>query len=143
MVQLNTGRNTPERLGGDRVGKLGANQTIHAGSILMRNAAGLLLRGAAAVGSFGVGRAEVSVVSTTSGVTDQAYRPGVFRFANSAAGDAITSADIGAACYIVDDQTVAKTNGANTRSAAGAVEDVDAEGVWVRFDEVLTRALLS
>lgn len=143
MVQLNSGRNTPARLGGDMVGKLSANQTIHAGAILMRNAQGLLLRGTAAVGSFGVGRAEASVASTASGVTDQPYRPGVFRFANSTAADAITSADIGTACYIVDDQTVAKTNGANTRSPAGAVEDVDAEGVWVRFDEVLTRALLS
>lgn len=143
MVQLNTGRNTPERLGGDRVAKLAANQTVHAGAILMRNAAGLLLRGALAVGSVGVGRAEASQVSTASGVIDQSYRPGTFRYVNSAAADAITIADIGTACYIVDDQTVARTSATNTRSPAGIVEDVDAQGVWVRFDETMTRALLS
>jgi len=76
-------------------------------------------------------------------VTNIEFREGVFRYANSAAADLIATADIGAVCYIVDDQTVAKTNGTNTRSPAGAVVDVDAIGVWVRFDEVLTRALLS
>ena len=35
--------------------------------------------------------------------------------------------------YLVDNQTVAKTNGTNTRSAAGVVRGVDAEGVWVQF----------
>lgn len=143
MVALATNRNTPERLGTDRSGKLGANQSIFAGSILMRNASGLLIKGATATGSTGVGRAEVQVASTTSGVTDCPYRPGVFRFANSASTDAIATADIGAVCYIVDDQTVAKTSGSATRSAAGIIEDVDAQGVWVRFDEALTRALLS
>ena len=41
--------------------------------------------------------------------------------------------DIGSDCYIVDDQTVAKTSGTNTRSVAGKVFDVDADGVWVDF----------
>ena len=36
-----------------------------------------------------------------------------------------------AGCYVVDDETVAKTNGTNTRSRAGVVVDVDAQGVWV------------
>ena len=37
-------------------------------------------------------------------------------FANSASGDLITAAEVGSDCYIVDDQTVAKTNGSSTRS---------------------------
>ena len=49
------------------------------------------------------------------------------------AADAITLADIGKDCFIVDDQTVAKTDGAGTRSRAGRVFDVDADGVWVDF----------
>ena len=57
---------------------------------------------------------------------------GVFRFENSASADAITRAEIGDTAYIVDDQTVAKTNGSSTRSAAGTIVDVDAQGVWVR-----------
>ena len=52
---------------------------------------------------------------------------------NSAAGDAITRAEIGDVCYIVDDETVAKTNGTSTRSAAGTIRDVDAQGVWVEI----------
>lgn len=143
MVQLTASRNTQERVGADRVGKLGANQAIFAGAILMRNASGHLIEGATATGSFGVGRAEAAGASTTAGVTDQPYRPGVFRYVNSASGDLIAIADIGTVCYIVDDQTVAKTSGTNTRSPAGIVEDVDAQGVWVRFDEALTRAILS
>jgi hypothetical protein len=42
-------------------------------------------------------------------------------------------ADVGKQCYLVDDQTVAKTDGTNTRSPAGFVRDVDADGVWVEF----------
>jgi len=143
MVALTADRNTPEMSPGERVGLLGAAQSIFNGSILMRNASGHLIKGATATGSFGVGRAEDPGASTAAGVTSQRYRPGVFRFANSSAGDLIVVADIGAVCYIVDDQTVAKTNGTNTRSPAGIVEGVDAQGVWVRMDEALARAILS
>lgn len=143
MVALTSDRNTPQAAGNGRTGLLAATQAVFAGSILMRNAAGHLLKGATAVGSFGVGRAEERLTSTTAGVTAITYAPGIFRFANSAAGDLIATADIGTVCYIVDDQTVAKTNGTNTRSPAGVVDGVDAQGVWVRFDEALTRAMLS
>ena len=44
----------------------------------------------------------------------------------------ITKADVGKDCYAVDDQTVAKTNGGATRSVAGKITGVDANGVWVR-----------
>jgi hypothetical protein len=60
-------------------------------------------------------------------------REGWFRFANSAAGDLIALADVGKVCYIVDDQTVAKTDGGGTRSVAGRIRDVDAQGVWIEF----------
>lgn len=142
MVALTADRNTPEMEPGERVGLLGASQAIFNGSLLMRNASGHLIKGATATGSFGVGRAEDAGASTTAGITAQRYRPGVFRWANHGA-DLVVTADIGAVCYIVDDQTVAKTNGTNTRSPAGVVEGVDAQGVWVRMDESLTRAMLS
>ena len=143
MVALTENRSTLQLAPGDRSGLLGANQAIFAGAILMRNASGHLIKGATATGSFGAGRAETPNTSTTVGVTAQTFREGAFRYANSAAGDLIATADIGTVCYIVDDQTVAKTSGTSTRSPAGAVVDVDANGVWVRFDEALTRALLS
>lgn len=143
MVALTENRSTLQMLPGDRAGLLGANQAIFTGALLMRNASGHLVEGATATGCFGVGRAEASGASTTAGVTVQTFREGVFRYVNSAAGDAIAIADIGTVCFIVDDQTVAKTSGTNTRSPAGVVVDVDAQGVWVRFDEALTRAMLS
>lgn len=143
MTALTADRNTLEQSGPDRVGLLGASQAIFIGSILMRNASGHLIKGATAIGAFGAGRAEDRGASTTAGVTAQRFREGTFRFANSSAGDLIVTADIGALCYIVDDQTVAKTNGTATRSPAGTIVAVDALGVWVKFDEALTRAQLS
>ena len=143
MTALTADRNTPRLEGTERVGTLGANQAIWAGALLMRNASGDLIEGATATGAYGVGVALERVSSTTAGVTAIRYRPGIYRFANSASGDLITKADIGAACYIVDDQTVAKTNGTNTRSPAGVIDSVDALGVWVRVDESLARAVLS
>jgi hypothetical protein len=143
MAPLTADRNTPELEPGEREGLLGASQAIFAGAILMRNASGHLIEGATATGSFGVGRAEKRGASTDAGVTSQRYRPGIFRYANSSAGDLIAVADIGAVCYIVDDQTVAKTSGTNTRSPAGVIDGVDSLGVWVRFDESLTRAMLN
>ena len=56
---------------------------------------------------------------------------GCFKVANSTSTDAITAADVTKDCYLVDDQTVAKTNGSSTRSVAGKVIDVDSDGVWV------------
>lgn len=143
MTALTENRSTMQMADGDRVGLLGASQTIFQGALLMRNASGHIIEGATATGSFGVGRAEEAVTSTTAGVTSQRFREGTFRYVNSSAGDLIATADIGTVCYIVDDQTVAKTNGTSTRSPAGVVVDVDALGVWVRFDEALTRAMLS
>jgi len=142
MAPLTAGRLTDEMADGDRSDKVGAASKIFAGAIVMRNATGFLIRGATATGSFGVGRAEALADNSAGadGAINCTYRRGVFRFANSSAGDLIAQADVGAKCWIVDDQTVAKTNGTNTRSPAGIVEAVDSLGVWVRMDEHLTRA---
>ena len=128
--------------GDDRAGLAGASTLIYAGAIVMRNAAGFLVKGATATGAVGVGRAEERVDNSAGadGAMTVPYRPGVYHFANSAGGDEITAAEIGDVCFIVDDQTVAKTDGTGTRSPAGTVEAVDANGVWVRFDEALTAA---
>lgn len=105
-------------------------------------AAGYLTKGATATGGVGVGRAEKTVDNSAgaAGALSLEYRVGSFLFANSAAGDLIVIADIGKPCFIVDDQTVAKTDATATRSRAGIVEAVETNGVWVRLDEALTRA---
>lgn len=143
MTALTSDRNTPRREGDEQVGLLAASVTVYAGAIVMRNASGHLTTGATATGSVGAGVALERKTGTTAGAVAIRWRPGVFRFANSASTDLIATADIGAVCYIVDDQTVAKTHGTNTRSPAGIITDVDAQGVWVRFDAALTAALLS
>ncbi|MBJ2150611.1 hypothetical protein [Paracoccus sp. IB05] len=144
MTAAVSDRNTPRREGDERVGLLAASQAVFLGTILMRNAAGNLLKGATAVGSVGVGVSIEAVTSGASaGVQPIRYRPGIHRFMNSASTDLITRAEIGQPAYVVDDQTVAKTSATDTRSPAGVIEDVDALGVWIRFDEALTRAVLS
>ena len=141
MTALATDRNTPRAQGDYREGAVAAAMLIFAGAIVCRNAAGFLVKGATATGLVGVGRAEARVDNSAGAAGDAQlrYQPGVFRFANSAAADEITIADIGKACFVVDDQTVAKTSATSTRSKAGVVDDVDDQGVWVRFDEALTR----
>ncbi len=142
MTALAQDRNTPRLEGDIRRGDVAASVKIYAGAIVMRDAQGNLTKGATATGAIGVGRAEAQVDNSTGAAGDLTldYRPGVFRYANSTGADAIAKADIGAKVFIVDDQTVAKTDGTATRSPAGIVDNVDANGVWVRFDEALTRA---
>ncbi len=140
MTALIADRNTPKSVGDNRVGLIAAATMVFAGALLMRNAAGYLVNGATAVGLVGVGRAHEQVDNTAGADGDLTvqFDPGLFRFENHAA-DLITVAEIGDRAYVVDDQTVAKTDGTATRSPAGIIEDVDL-GVWVRFDEALTKA---
>ncbi|MGZ9811280.1 hypothetical protein ACXN5S_12530 [Pseudoroseicyclus sp. H15] len=139
-----TPRDTPAKMAGIRNGALAASALAFAGALLMRNAAGYLLPGATATGSVGVGRISKTADNSGGSAGDLAvdFEEGVFLFDNSASGDAITIADIGEVAWIVDDETVAKTDGTGTRSPAGIIQDVSAAGVWVRFDEALTRAAM-
>lgn len=137
MAALTKERDTSRRDGDRSALGVAAATLIHAGSIVCRNAAGFATKGAVATTLVALGMAERTTDNAAGANGDQAVpfrRDGWFRFGNSAAGDAITAADIGADCYIVDDQTVAKTDGTGTRSVAGKVRDVDASGVWISFN---------
>lgn len=132
-MPLSADRNTPVRTGDEAVYGVKAGVTIYAGALVVLQG-GYARPGRTATGDVAVGRAEERAVGGGSdGAVTCRVRRGVFRFANSSAGDAITAAEIGSTCYVVDDQTVAKTNGSSTRSAAGVVWDVDASGVWVKI----------
>lgn len=131
-MALSADRNTPARDGKEFALAPASGQVIYRGALVGLNASGELVKGAASTTLKALGRAENSTEDAGYDGTIT-YRRGVFRFNNSASGDAITAADIGATCYIVDDETVAKTNGTNTRSAAGIVRAVDAAGVWVEI----------
>lgn len=106
-------------------------ETIYAGALVALES-GLAVAGKTATGLKAVGVAEEQVVSASAGVTINVLS-GTFAFKNSSDADAITAADIGSDCYIVDDETVAKTSGTSTRSGAGKVFDVTADGVWITF----------
>jgi hypothetical protein len=73
----------------------------------------------------------------TSGGSVHVNFPSEFRlqwFANSASTDTITQTEVGSNCYIVDDQTVAKTSNSSARSIAGRVFKVDTvKGVLVKL----------
>lgn len=129
-MPLTADRNTPERAAADFAFAPAAGQTIYRGALVALNASGELVRGAVATTLKALGRADNSTLDPAYDGVIRARR-GCFRWKNSAAGDAITNADYGATVFIVDDETVAKTNGTNTRSAAGICRGVDAQGVWV------------
>lgn len=73
--------------------------------------------------------------SDTTGAADGSVtirvRQGVFRFNCNTGGDVIAQADVGKYCYIVDDNTVAKSSNASARSKAGIIVSVETAGVWV------------
>jgi len=142
MAALTEGRLTPRREGDVIAGAVAASTTLFVGALVMRNAGGYLVEGQTDTGLVGVGVAEATAdnASGSNGDVTARIRPGVFRMANSASADEITIAHIGDLCYAVDDQTVALTDGSSSRSPAGIVVDVDAQGVWVRFDEAITKA---
>lgn len=110
-----------------------ATKKIFAGGIVCLNATGYATPGATATGLIARGIAKETVDNTAGIDGDKRVTTAkeTGRFANSASGDLITRAEIGDDCYMVDDQTVAKTDGTGTRSKAGKIEDVDADGVWV------------
>jgi len=135
MGALTQKRETPSRAGDLFSRGIAADTVIFAGALVCLSATGYAVPGSTATTLTADGIAN-DTVDNTGGANDDLQVPverGVFRFANSAAADAITRAEIGDNCYIVDDQTVAKTDGTASRSIAGKIEDVDAQGVWVRI----------
>lgn len=142
-MPLTEDRNTQFWLGDLREQPVGAGSNIFTGALIMRNAAGFIVRGAVATGCFGVGVAEDRANNSAgaNGAISVRYRAEArARFRNATAGDLIAQADVGLRCWIMDDDQVGKTNGGGTRSPAGIIVAVDAQGVWVRFDEALIRA---
>lgn len=135
MTALAGDRASTKRQGKDLSVPVAAATLIYAGSMVCLNAAGTATKGATSttLKALGVALGRFDNSAGAAGDINANVERGVWRMANSAAGDQITLADYGASCYIVDDQTVAKTNGGTTRSVAGVIRDVDASGVWVEF----------
>lgn len=133
MAALAADRNTPRREGAFIRVPVAAGAKIYAGSLVARPAGGNAEPGKTATGLVALGRAE-EIADNSSGADGAIHvriRRGTFRWENSGGGDEIAATNIGGDAYIVDDQTVAATNGTNTRSQAGRILGVDAKGVWV------------
>lgn len=133
MVALIASRPTPHKAREIAAFPVAAGVKIFAGALVALNAAGYLVPGSVSTTLRYQGRAE-EFYDNTAGV-DGAKKVAVrrnlaFKFANHPA-DPVAQADVGNTVYIVDDQTVAKTNGVNTRSAAGKLLAIDADGVWI------------
>jgi hypothetical protein len=129
-MPLSKDRATPRRVNVDNYDPIAAGAVIFAGAILMLNTAGDAVAGSTSTNlkPRGVAQAHVDNASGGAGAQSVSSMKGSFRFKNDGS---VTRADIGATSYVVDDETVAKTDGTSTRSALGNIIDVDASGVWV------------
>jgi hypothetical protein len=138
MSALTVARNTPQKAG-DVLGfpvKAGVRCFLGGLAVL---SGGYAAPATTATGLIAIGRFEADADNTggANGAILAIVRRGIFKFANSASDDAITQADVGQDCWLVDDQTVAKTAAIvstnPTRSRAGKVIDVESDGVWVQI----------
>lgn len=132
-MALAADRNTPMKDGMLISVPVVASTKIYAGSLVAASAAGHATPGAVATTLTALGRAEEFCDNSAGAAAAKSVlirRRAAFKFKNHAA-DLVVQADLGKSCYIVDDETVAKTNGTNTRSIAGIVIGVESDGVWV------------
>lgn len=121
-----------------------ASTKLLGGTIVCDNGSGYAVPGATSTSLIALGRCDgnsqdgATVDNTTgaNGAKKVRVRRGAFWFANSSGGDEITIADRWSECYIVDNQTVAKTS--TGKSRAGIVVDVDTnKGVLVLMGPAL------
>ena len=116
--------------------EVGADSTqfFAGGIVVLDQADGKMKKAFVATTLIAIGRCEETFLTGTSNTRKIKARSGIFKYGNSASGDLIAADDIGKDCYLVDDQTVALTNGTNTRSRAGKIHSVDTDGgVYVAF----------
>lgn len=125
-----------EQVGHNHRYPVAANAVIYQGAQVAINGTGYLVPVTTATGLAAVGIATESKDNTggADGALSCKTKRGVFRMDNSTAGDEITRSDIGSACYGVDDRTVAKTDGGGTRSAVGVVDDLNGDGLFIRYE---------
>jgi hypothetical protein len=104
---------------------------IFAGAMVVLDA-GFAAPGRTAVGlkARGVAAAAANNSLGAAGAISVEVNKGVFMMLNDGS---INRTHIGGSAYIVDDQTVAATDGTGTRSLAGEIMDVEATGVHVKF----------
>jgi hypothetical protein len=134
MAALTSDRFTDRKLGGRenlRNFPVAAATQIYKGALVALNSSGNLVPGSASTTLTAVGTA-LENINNSAGLSgalrcEVSTAPAGFVTATGG-GDDIAGDDIGAACFIVDDQTVALTDGTGTRSPAGTVFDIGDSG---------------
>jgi len=118
------------RLSADHSDPVAAATLIYMGALVMLDTSGNAVPGAATatLKARGFAKFKADNSSGAAGDIDVETIVAAGEMANSAGGDEITAADIGNACFVVDDQTVAKTSSGGTRPVAGRIEEVTADG---------------
>ena len=140
-MALTQDRKVQERAGVDAGHPIAAaSATIFAGAIVLLKA-GEAIPGREGDGADNAAKAAEAATFVAIGIARKTVtaadgmvptRAGCFLFRNATAADAITRADIGKAAYVIDDETVGKTNPNTIRAKAGTIIDVESVGVWVR-----------
>lgn len=112
-----------------------ASTTLHAGGLVMFNTAGFLVPGKVAADHVTAGYAvDACVNAGAAGDVSVRVRRRVAVWLKNSSADPVTAAERGKTCFVVDDETVAKTHATNTRSAAGKVLNISAtKGVLVEL----------
>ena len=136
MAALTTERRTSKRSGDLLTKPVAASTKCFAGGMACIDSAdGFVKPGAVSTTLVTVGKFAATADNSAgaNGDINAEIECGIFEWENSAAGDLIADDDIGKLCYVVDDQTVALTDGTSTRSVAGRIHDVDpvTGRVWV------------
>lgn len=114
---------------------IAASTKLYQGGIVCLNASGLAVPGSVSTTLKAMGVALKTYDNSSGGASafNIEARAGVHWFNSGTAGDTIAQANVGALCYIMDDNTVGLTTGGATRSIAGTIVDVDATlGIAVR-----------
>ena len=132
MAALSQARTTPKRAGNQGALPVTAATTIWQGALVAMKS-GYAKPGAADATQVVVGVAE-KTANNSAGAAGDINVPvdrGTFRF-DIYSSDAVAIGDVGATVYVYDDHTIAKTDAAASRPAAGKLIDVDSVGAWVR-----------
>jgi hypothetical protein len=134
MAALNASRNTPFR-GPIKVMSvpLKSNAKVYKGGVVMADSTGYGIAGATATSQtvLGIATADTDNTGGSSGALSVDVLVGEF-YLNNSGSDAVDQTRFGLPVYLVDDNTVSKTNGTSTESQAGIMTGFDSNGVWVK-----------
>lgn len=132
MAALTSDTSTPRRLGLQYVHPLAQGVKAFAGGIAVLDATGNCRPATAAPGllACGVFQETVDNLLGSAGAKSIRVEKGVYGFLTDGT---INRTHIGKTVYLLDDQTVAATDGGGTRSPAGALDDFDGATAWIRF----------